>query len=75
MALVARAPAGTTRAQLRRRYPQRQALGGSLVRAGARSSRIFGVRGGKVRYVAVAAPRTIARRQLLRSHLRNAGLR
>ena len=75
VALVARAPAGITRAQLRRRYPRRQVLGDSLVRAGARSSRIFGVRGGKVRYVAVAAPRTIARRQLLRSYVRNAGLR
>ena len=62
--------ARTPRAQLRRRYPHRRALGGSLVRAGAHSSRIFGVRGGKVRYVAVAAPRTIARRTLLRGYLR-----
>ena len=35
-------------------------------RAGARSSRLFTVRGGKVRSVAVAAPRTIARATLLR---------
>ena len=75
VALVARVPAGTTRAQLRRRYPQRQSLGGSLVRAGARSSRIFGVRGGMVRYVAVAAPRTIARRALLRRYLARVALR
>jgi hypothetical protein len=74
VALVARVPSGTTRAQLRRRYPRRRALGGSLVRAGARSSRIFGVRGGKVRYVAVAAPRTIARGKLLRGYLRAAGV-
>jgi hypothetical protein len=75
VALVARAPAGTSRAQLRRRYPHRRALGRSLVRAGKRSTRIFGVRRGKVRYVAVASPRTIARRAVLRRHLRAAGLR
>ena len=70
VALVARTPSGTTRAQLKRRYPHRRALGGSVVRAGKGSSRVFGVRGGKVRYVAVTAPRTIARRTLLRSYLR-----
>jgi len=70
VALVARTPAGTTRAQLKRRYPHRRALGGSLVRAGTRSTRVFGVRGGKVRYVAVAKPRTITRRPLLRRYLR-----
>ena len=75
VALVARVPSGTTRAQLRRRYPRRQSLGGSIIRAGARSSRIFGVRGGKVRYVAVTSPRTIARRKLLRGYLRSAGVR
>ena len=73
VALVARTPAGTTRAQLRRRYPHRRALSRSLIRAGARSSRLFTVRGGKVRSVAVAAPRTIARARLLRRYLRAAG--
>jgi LVIVD repeat len=75
VALVTRAPAGTTRAHLRRRYPHRQKLGRSLVRAGTGSGRIFGVRGGRVRYVAVAAPRTLARAALLRGYLRAAGVR
>jgi hypothetical protein len=66
---------GSSTAQLRRRYPRRQTLGRSIIRAGARSSRIFGVRGGKVRYLAVASPRTIARRKLLRGYLRSAGVR
>jgi hypothetical protein len=66
---------GSSTAQLRRSYRRRQALGRSIIRAGARSSRIFGVRGGKVRYVAVASPRTIARRKLLRGYLRLAGVR
>ena len=56
-------------------YPQSRRLGRSIIRAGARSSRIFGVRGDKVRYVAVASPRTIARRALLRTYLRIAGVR
>jgi len=70
VALVARTPSGTTRAQLRRRYPHRRSVGRSIVRAGKRSSRVFGVRGGKVRYVAVTSRRTIARRTLLRGYLR-----
>jgi hypothetical protein len=61
--------------QLRRRYPHRKAVGRALVRANARSTRIFGVRGGKVRYVAVTTPRSIARRALLRRYLRAAGVR
>jgi hypothetical protein len=35
---------GSSTAQLRRSYPRRQRVGRSIVRAGARSSRIFGVR-------------------------------
>ncbi|HYH90345.1 MAG TPA: hypothetical protein VEX67_14010 [Solirubrobacteraceae bacterium] len=75
VALVAATGAKGSTKQLRRRYPRRQAIGRSIIRAGARSSRIFGVRGGEVRYVAVAAPRTLARNPLLRGYLRLAGAR
>ena len=75
VALVATTTATGQHEQLQRRYPRRQAIGRSIIRAGAGSSRIFGVRGGKVRYVAVAAPRAIARRTLLRGYLRLAGVR
>jgi hypothetical protein len=66
---------GSSRAQLRRLYPRRTSVGRALVRANPRSSRIFGVRGGKVRYVAVTTRHSIARRALLRSYLRAAGVR
>ena len=66
---------GSSTARLRRRYPHRRAVGRALVRATPRSSRIFGVRGGRVRYVAVTGSRTIARSKLLRRYLRDAGLR
>jgi hypothetical protein len=66
---------GSSRAQLRRLYPRRTAVGRALARANPRSSRVFGVRGGKVRYVAVTTRHSIARRALLRSYLRAAGVR
>ena len=67
--------AGTSTRRLRRRYPHRTAVGRAIVRAGPHSTRIFGIRGGKVRYVAVARARTIARPTLLRGYLRDAGVR
>jgi hypothetical protein len=66
---------GSNIGRLRRLYPHRTPVGRALVRANARSTRVFGVSGGKVRHVAVAAPRTIARPTLLRGYLRAAGVR
>jgi hypothetical protein len=67
-------PGSSTR-RLRRRYPHRTTVRRAIVRAGPHSTRIFGVRGGKVRHVAVTRSRTIARPQLLRGYLRAAGVR
>jgi hypothetical protein len=67
-------PGSSTRL-LRRRYPHRTRVGRAIVRANPRSARIFGIRGGKVRHVAVTRSRTIARPRLLRGFLRHAGLR
>jgi hypothetical protein len=65
---------GTSVRALRRSYPRRRALGRTLVRANHRSPRLFGIRRGKVRYVAVTSRRTIARRKTLRAYLRYAGV-
>jgi hypothetical protein len=65
---------GTSARALRRAYPRRRAVGRALVRANPRSPRLLGVRGGRVRYVAVAYPRTIARARALRVYLRYAGV-
>ena len=75
VALVATTAAHPSAKALRKRYPRRTSAGRGLVRAAPRSTRVFGVRGGKVRYTAVAARGTIARRALLRRYLRAAGLR
>jgi LVIVD repeat len=55
--------------------PGRRARGRGIVRATPRSRQILGVRGGRVRYVAVTSRRAIHRPALLRSYLRAAGLR
>jgi hypothetical protein len=59
------------RARLRT-YRHRRSLGHGLVRPFPGARRFFTVRGGKVRSVSIAAPRTIARRALLRRYLRAA---
>jgi hypothetical protein len=65
---------GTTKRALGRAYPRRRAVGRALVRANPRSPRLFGIRGGKVRYVAVSSRRTIARPRTLGAYLRYAGV-
>ncbi len=67
--------AGTSTRRLRRRYPHRSAVGRALVRANPHSTRIFGIRGGRVRHVTITRSRTIAHPRVLRRHLRNAGVR
>ena len=57
-----------------RAYARRVPLGAGLVRAYPRSTRVIGVRRGRVRFVAVAAKRLLQRPHALRRHLRRAGL-
>jgi hypothetical protein len=60
--------------RLRRAYPRRRALGRGFYRASPGSPRLIGVRGGKVRFIAVA-PRSLVRdRRALRSYLFYAGV-
>jgi hypothetical protein len=66
---------GSATTRLARAYPRRLALGRGLFMAGARSTRIVAVRGGKVRFTGVASRRLIADPAALRRYLRLAGLR
>jgi hypothetical protein len=65
---------GTTTRALGRAYPRGRAVGRALLRANPRSPRLFGIRRGRVRYVAVTSPRTIARSRTLGAYLRYAGV-
>jgi hypothetical protein len=65
---------GTRLRTLSRAYPRRRRVGRALVRANRKSPRLFGVRRGRVRYVAVTRRRTIARPRTLRRFLRYAGV-
>jgi hypothetical protein len=65
---------GTSVRALRRAYPRRKAVGRAIVRANRKSPRLFGVRRGKVRYVAVTSRGTLAKRRTLRAYLRYAGV-
>jgi len=66
-------PGGRT-SSLRRSFPRGHKVGTTIVRANPRSPRIFGIRRGRVRYVAVAPDRTLARPKTLRAYLRYAGV-
>jgi hypothetical protein len=61
-------------ARFRRAYPNRRRIGGGLYRAGPRSRRVFGVRRGRVRFIAVADRRLLRSRRALRRYVRLAGL-
>jgi hypothetical protein len=65
---------GTRVRALRRAYRRTRALGRTLLRANPRSPRLFGVRRGRVRYIAVTSRATIRNRRTLRARLRYAGL-
>lgn len=66
---------GSRRSTLARAYPRRRAVGRALIRANRRSPRFFGLRRGRVRFVAVTTRRTLARPRTLRAYLRFAGVR
>jgi hypothetical protein len=66
---------GIGRRALRRAYPRGRSVGRAIVRANPTSPRLFGVRRGKVTYVAVASRKTIARPKTLRRYLLFAGVR
>ena len=66
---------GSRTSRLRRAYRRSRPLGRSLVRAYPRSPRFFGIRRGRVRFVAVTKRRTLARPRTLRVYLRYAGVR
>ena len=66
---------GSRAARFRRAYPNRVRVGRGIYRARRGSPRLFGVRRGRVRFIAVAS-RSVARSAvLMRRHLRTAGLR
>lgn len=60
--------------RLAQRFPKSSRLGPGLFRAGPRSPRVFGVRRGKVRFVAVADRRLLRHPRALRRYARRAGL-
>ena len=65
---------GTSSRRFRRAYPHRSRIRRGLYRAGRHSRRLIGVRRGRVRFLAVASRRLIARPRRLRAYLRLAGL-
>jgi len=65
---------GSTGRRFARAFPGRRRVTRGIYRAGRRSTRIFGVRRGKVRYIAVARRQLLRRPRALRRYLRLAGL-
>ena len=66
---------GRSSRRLARAYPLRRKLARGLLAAGPRSTRIVGLRAGKVRFTGVASRALIARPRVLRRYLRLAGVR
>jgi len=65
---------GVSTAKARRAFPRRRRVAKGLYRAGPRSRLLIRVRGGKVRYLAVASSHALAHKRLLKTYLRRAGL-
>jgi len=70
-----RVGAGTSARRAARAFPRRRRLARGLFRAGPRSTRVVGIRRGRVRFLAVADRRLLGKPQVLRRYLRRAGLR
>ena len=66
---------GSPALRLVSRYPRLRAAGRGILRAGPRSNKIVGVRGGTIRFTGLATRDLIARPRTLRHYLRLAGLR
>jgi hypothetical protein len=66
-------PGGSVRV-FRRAYPRRRLLSRGVYRANRRSPRLFGVRKGRVRFIAVADRHLLRNKRALKRHLRLAGL-
>jgi hypothetical protein len=65
---------GSRASRFRRAYPRRHRIGRGLYRANPRSPRLWGIRRGRVRFIAVADRRLFRNRTALRRYLRRAGL-
>jgi predicted acyl esterase len=65
----------STASRFRRAYPRRKRIGRGLYRANRRSPRLFGVRRGRVTFIAVASKGVLRSRRTLRRYLRLAGVR
>lgn len=65
---------GVSARVLRRAYSRRRAIGRGLFRANRKSTRLIGVRKGRVRYIAVVDRRLLRNKRSLRRYIRLAGL-
>ncbi len=70
-----RATVGTTAARFRKAFPNRVRAGRGLYRLGRGSTRIAGIRKGRVRFYGVTSKAVARRPALMRRYLRVAGLR
>ena len=66
---------GSRATRFRRAYPNRVRIARGIYRARRGSPRLFGVRSGRVRYIAVATPPVTRKGATLRRYLRRAGVR
>ena len=65
---------GSRTAMLARAYPRRRRVARALYRTGPRSTRLAGIRGGRVRFLAVADRALLRNRRSLLKHLRYSGV-
>ncbi len=66
---------GSRATRFRRAYPNRVRIARGVYRARKGSPRLFGVRSGRVRYIAVATSPVTRKGATLRRYLRRAGVR
>jgi hypothetical protein len=71
---IRRVVPGARGRSLRRAFPRRRRVARGIYRAGPRSNRVFGIRSGRVRFVAVTTRRLLRRPRALRRHVRLAGI-
>ena len=66
---------GSRARKFHRAYPVRVRIGWGLYRTSSRSTRMFGLRRGRVRFIAVGSRSIVGNHRMVRRHLRAAGLR